>query len=135
MVNENDLGKENFLTVRRLMQDAALEVIKRTLNRKDRKYKGSVQIYMEFDASSPLEIEDMKHVIQKRLTDDLSALTFRLGYGGRIDVTQARSRVPHMEVVRTNGDQNSFPSKMITSSSQDTQSARQSQSITGATVT
>ena len=135
MVNENDLGKENFLTVRRLMQDAALEVIKRTLNRKDRKYKGSVQIYMEFDAASPLEIEDMKHVIQKRLTDDLSTLTCRLGYGGRIDVTQARSRVPHMEVVRTNGDQNSIPSKMITSSSQETQSARQPQSITRATVT
>jgi len=135
MVNENDLGKENFLVIRKLMQDSALEVIKRTLNRKDRKYKGSVQIYIEFDAFSPLEIDDVKHVIQKRLTDDLSTLTFRMGYGGRIDVTQARSRVPNMEVVRTNGDQNSFPSKMITSSPKDTQSARKISSNTRATVT
>ena len=84
-----DLTNMDFLEVRRLMELSHLEVIKRTLNKKDKQFSGSAKIEIKFEAASPLQLEDLRSLIQKRLTSDLVGLSSNFGYGGKVLVTQA----------------------------------------------
>lgn len=79
------------------MEVSHLEVIKRTLTKKDKEFSGSATLCVQFDAKSPLQLEDLKNIIQKRLTSDLVGLCSNFGFGGNIILTEAKTSVDNLE--------------------------------------